>query len=145
MKWASWVRSCWMLSCSKQTAFWCVYIYKNLWFMKFLHQSNLCTHSSQKHYFLPFFTTLLSSDLDSSSELGFDSRLIVEKITQRFLQIGVWCLTAPIRFYNAAVISLCYKNNNKVFLTEELVEELVFVSFFRFVCWCQHGVFYFEK
>ena len=25
------------------------------------------------------------------------------------------------------------------------LEELVFVSFLRFVCWCQHGVFYFEK
>ena len=27
--------------------------------------------------------------------------------------------------------------------TKGLVEELVFISFLRFVCWCQHGVFYF--
>ena len=25
-----------------------------------------------------------------------------------------------------------------------LIEELVFVSFLRLVCWCQHGMFYFE-
>ena len=31
------------------------------------------------------------------------------------------------------------------FLTEGSAEELVFVSFLRFVCWCQHGVFNFEK
>ena len=32
-----------------------------------------------------------------------------------------------------------------MFPTEGLLEELVFVSFLKFVCWCQHGVFYFEK
>ena len=37
------------------------------------------------------------------------------------------------------------QKQHKVFLAEGLAEELVFVSFLRFVCWCQHGVFNFEK
>ena len=45
-------------------------------------------------------------------------------------------------FCSIRVIGMCYKNNNKVFLMERLVEELVF---FSFVCWCQHGVFYFKS
>ena len=41
-------------------------------------------------------------------------RLIREKITQRFHQIRVRCLTASIQFCSVAVIGMCCKNNNKV-------------------------------
>ena len=34
------------------------------------------------------------------------------------------------------------KQQHKVFLTEGLVEEPVFISYLRFVCWCQHRAFY---
>ena len=77
-----------------------------------LNQPNLRTHSSLKNIiFWPFFATLLSSDLDSSSELGFDSfgtflGLSWEKITQRFHQIHVRRVTASIWFCSAAVCAV---------------------------------------
>ena len=43
--------------------------------------------------------------------LWHTTRLIREKITQRFHQIRVSCITAPIRFCSTTVIGMCYKHN----------------------------------
>ena len=73
------------------------------------------------------------------------SRLIGEKITQRFHQIHVLCVSLLPRSGFAVPQYVLYRQQHEVFLAEGLLEELVFVSFLRFVRWCQHEVFYLEK
>ena len=41
--------------------------------LRYLYSQAHAAFLYEKQYFLPFFATLVSSDLDSSSELGFDS------------------------------------------------------------------------
>ena len=65
------------------------------------------------------------------------------------------CQTAGVQRPRGSRVNykiMCDRSCTYVLITqqqEELIkgleEELVFVSFFRFLCWCQHGVFYYEN
>ena len=80
------------------------------------------------------------STVRQSHQLRFESTT-----AQYGTQLVLWGQAVPAIITWSLATAVIGLYRSVLFPTEGLVEEFVSVSFVRFACWCQHGVFFFLK